>query len=105
MHSYIYISPKGDYPCHPGDIVIEHPEWNYLSDPTPTGWIEIIQTTMPEGNLFETPIEEFPEEINGIWYQRWKMIPTPPPQPTLESLSNTIDTLILTQLGEQCLNN
>ena len=43
----IYISPDNEYPRHPGDIMIDHPEWQ-IGDPLPEGWTEVAPGTIPD---------------------------------------------------------
>ena len=98
MRSFVYISPDGEYPRHPGDIQLVYPEWDYMTDDPPEGWIEVVLTDKPAGNLNEMAREAHPQEIDGVWTQVWEMVPTPPPPPTLESLAAVVEALLLAEL-------
>ena len=65
-----YISPNNEYPRYPGDIQIEHPEWN-VGDPLPAGWIFVNETNPPELEPGQTYEAGHPEEINGEWFHTW----------------------------------
>lgn len=66
----IYISPLGQYPRHYGDIQNENPGWS-LGDPLPDGWAEVSLTERPLPELNKIIYEDYPELINGSYYQKW----------------------------------
>jgi hypothetical protein len=65
-----YISPDNEYPRYPGDIQIEHPDWE-IGDPTPEGWIFVNEVTPPTTTSEQILYEGSPVEEDGSWYQNW----------------------------------
>ncbi len=70
----IYISPNGEYPRHYGDIMLDSPGWQ-LGDNLPQGWIQVIETPMPEISQDEIVFEAMPENIDGQMTQSWQVRP------------------------------
>lgn len=68
-----YISPENEYPRYVGDVQIEAPDF-MNGDTPPSGWKIVVPTGVPVNEDIDYIVEElFPEEIDGIWYQKWNL--------------------------------
>lgn len=69
----LFIKNGTDYPRHVGDIQNENPEWE-LGQALPTGWEVVEETPLPERVSTQRIEEAFPEQIEGVWTQRWAVV-------------------------------
>lgn len=70
-----FISPKGEYPRHIGDVQLVQPNYQY-GDVLPEGWVEVVLTEIPEyDSLTQTFEELLPIEIDGVMTQQWIVKP------------------------------
>lgn len=66
----MFISPNNEYPRFVGDIAIATPGWS-KGDPIPEGWTKVEPTEAPIPGQDQKVYEVFPEEIDGVFYQKW----------------------------------
>ncbi len=66
----IYISSKGEYPRHIGDIQLEHKGFK-AGDPLPEGWVKVAEVDRPLVQTDELAYESFPVEVEGVMTQNW----------------------------------
>lgn len=69
----MYINPIGEYPRFIGDIQLENPEWDSSSS-LPEGWIQVHPVDAPTPSATQKVEEDFPIEIDGVFYQSWKLV-------------------------------
>lgn len=67
--THLFINPNNEYPRHPGDILIAHPEYDGVN--LPEGWKPVTPVPAPVTTGIEVPIEQFPELIDGQYFQSW----------------------------------
>lgn len=67
----IFISPFNEYPRHAGDIYIDHPDFDGIN--LPYGWKQVNTVNMPEIEFHQGVEENFPELINGEYFQSWSV--------------------------------
>lgn len=65
----LYISPNNEYPRHSGDIYLEHSDFDGIN--LPEGWKEVKIVDMPDAEFHQGVEENFPELINGEYFQSW----------------------------------
>ena len=80
----IFIKNKEVYPLFIGDLMLEHEEYK-IGDPLPSGWELVSESEIPTIGEYEELKEEFPEKINGTWFQ--KFIVTPMPQQKIDLIN------------------
>ena len=69
--THLFINPNGQYPRHPGDILIDHPDYDGVN--LPTGW-QAVQVTEPPTLESNQVLEEtYPELFNGVYVQAWSV--------------------------------
>lgn len=68
----LYISPENEYPRHYGDIQLDHPDFK-LGDDLPEGWKKVESVEPPKTVKYEVSFEDFPELIDGVYYQNWQV--------------------------------
>ncbi len=66
----LFIDNNGNYPRYLGDLREAHPSWTF-KNAIPAGWIVVRETTAPEVSGLEMLVELYPEEINGVFTQKW----------------------------------
>jgi hypothetical protein len=60
-----------EYPRHIGDLYLI----GYRDgEDIPEGWVEVVNTEMPNCESDEKTIEIIPKEINGTFYQQWQIV-------------------------------
>lgn len=69
----IFIKNGTDYPRHIGDIQNENPEWEF-GQALPSGWELVEETEIPERTAAQRIEETFPEQVDGVWKQRWSVV-------------------------------
>lgn len=72
----IFIDKQGNYPKYLGDLREAYPEWTF-KNAIPNGWKLVQETPPPYTEGLEMLIEEFPEEINGTFVQKWSIVSMP----------------------------
>lgn len=72
----IFIDKDGNYPKYLGDLQESYPEWTF-KNAIPNGWKIVLPTTPPEISGLDMLVEEFPEEIGGVFRQKWSIIKMP----------------------------
>lgn len=68
----IFIDNKGNYPKYIEDLREVYPEWTY-KNAIPSSWKIVRPTTPPEVSGLEMLVEEFPEDVNGTFVQKWSV--------------------------------
>lgn len=71
----LFINPEGKYPRHVGDLQIEHRDWQ-AGDELPEGWI-LVQPTPVNTDPRLIFTEEFPELVDGVYYQKFSYVDNP----------------------------
>lgn len=93
----MYVDKNGNY-GYAGDIALEHPGWNYLTDPVPDGWHPVEDLGLPDSDQWppgQVPVYGPAELKDGKWVTTFEYIRAPIQPPTIEQLSDTIDKILL----------
>lgn len=67
-----FISPNNEYPRHPGDVQLEHPNWK-PGDDLPEGWKLVEEQPMPAAKDNEVVFEDAPFDVDGVMTQNWQV--------------------------------
>ena len=69
--TYLFINPDNEYPRHPGDVLIDDPNFDGVN--LPEGWKVVTPTTPPTVGINQVAYEIFPEFINDEYVQSWSI--------------------------------
>lgn len=72
----IFIDRAGNYPRYLADLQEAYPEWTFKNS-IPSGWRLVKEVEPPFVTGSEMLVEEFPEEIDGRFVQKWSVVNMP----------------------------
>ncbi len=72
----LFIDNKGNYPRYLGDLQEAYPEWTF-KNAIPSSWTVVQERPYPAASGLEMAVEEYPEEINGVFFQKWSIVTMP----------------------------
>jgi hypothetical protein len=69
----LFIDANGNYPRHIGDLLLEHPEWDF-SQGLPEGWVAVKETAAPVKQGYFRVKEIAPQIIGDEYVQSWEIV-------------------------------
>lgn len=82
----LFMDDKGNYPRHIGDVHLINKDYVFGND-LPNGWRQVMPTPLPATSENQKVKELAPEEIDGVFYQKFEVVELSQDEIQMQNLS------------------